>query len=165
MNLKQFLFLALSIFLFFISSCKKTVQDEQSSREDVGVASIQPMATNDKLGINVIVSTSLTSTVINELKSYGLVKKTYPEINAVTMLIDQNNLAAISALAYVVAASPDAERKGSPVDALAVSDFSAGVSTWNLDAVNVTQPGVGRTVVQDGTGVFVGVIDSGLPDS
>ena len=164
-NLKQFLFLALSIFLFFISSCKKTVQDEQSSREDVGVAGIQPMAANGKLGINVIVSTSLTSTVINELKSYGLVKKTYPEINAVTMLIDQNNLSAISALAYVVAASPDAERKGSPVDAVAVSDFSAGVSTWNLDAVNVTQPGVGRTVVQDGTGVFVGVIDSGLPDS
>ena len=54
------------------------------------------------------------------------------------MLIDQNNLSAISALAYVVAASPDAERKGYPVDAVAVSDFSAGVSTWNLDAVNVT---------------------------
>ena len=81
------------------------------------------------------------------------------------MLIDQNNLSAISALAYVVAASPDAERKGYPIDAVAVSDFSAGVSTWNLDAVNVTQPGVGRTVVQDGTSVFVGVIDSGLPDS
>ena len=68
-NLKQFLFLALSIFLFFISSCKKTVQDEQSSREDTGIAGTQPIAANGNLGITVIVRTALTSTVLNELKS------------------------------------------------------------------------------------------------
>ena len=68
-NLKQFLLLALSIFLFFTSSCKKTLQDEQAPREDTGIVGTQPIAANGNLGINVIVRTALTSTVINELKS------------------------------------------------------------------------------------------------
>jgi len=38
-----------------------------------------------------------------------------------------------------------------------------GLSTWNLDAINVTDVGFhNRTVTQDGSGVYVAVLDTGL---
>ncbi|MGC8989504.1 MAG: hypothetical protein ACP5MD_05230 [Verrucomicrobiia bacterium] len=37
----------------------------------------------------------------------------------------------------MAAANPGAERYGAPIDTVAVSDFSNGLSTWNLDAINV----------------------------
>src|SRR5207249_6675187 len=45
------------------------------------------------------------------------------------------------------------------------SDFSAGTNYWNVDPVNVTDFGATppRVVGYDGDGVYVGVIDSGLP--
>jgi hypothetical protein len=78
-----------------------------------------------------------------------------------------SQLPAIRARSYVAAATPDAERKGSPVDTLAATNFANGISTWDMDAVNVTaNPGFsGRAVNYDGTGVYVAVLDTGLLDS
>ncbi len=76
------------------------------------------------------------------------------------------DIPAIQALPFVVAANADAERTGQPVDAVPVPDFADGISTWNLDAVNVTEIGIGtRTVEYDGEGVYVGIIDTGLLDT
>ena len=64
-----------------------------------------------------------------------------PAINAVTLQAKSSELAAIRALPYVVAANPDQERRGGPVDTVAVTDFANGLSTWDLDAINVTDFG------------------------
>src|SRR4030095_12677514 len=67
-------------------------------------------------------------------------------------------LSTIQSLPYVTGANPDTE-------GYAESDFSTGTNDWNLDAVNVTDFGTTppRVVGYDGDGVYVGVIDSGLP--
>ena len=47
-----------------------------------------------------------------------------------------------------------------------ISDFSDGLSTWDLDAINVTDSGFdNRQVAYDGTGVYVAVLDTGLVDT
>jgi subtilisin family serine protease len=147
--------------VFFFSSCKKAAQETQSSatQRTIGARSI------GNIGINVLLNRPITDAILNNLKTYGNVKKVFSELKALTMIIDGSNLSVIQKLSYVTLANPDAERNGSPVDAVAASDFSNGLSTWDLDAINVTNLGVGRTVPQDGTGVFVGVLDTGLPDS
>lgn len=63
------------------------------------------------------------------------------------------------------AANPDAARNGAPVDTVAATDFMNGISTWDQDAINVTDFGVGRTIGYDGSGVYVAVVDTGLLDS
>jgi subtilisin family serine protease len=66
----------------------------------------------------------------------------------------------------VAAANPDAERNGAPVDTVAATDFMDGLSTWDQDAINVTDYGFNnRQVDYDGTGVYVAVLDTGLLDS
>jgi subtilisin family serine protease len=81
-----------------------------------------------------------------------------PQINGVTLRARSSELSAIQSLSYVAGANPDTE-------GYAASDFSAGTNYWNLDAVNVTEFGATppRIVDYDGDGVYVGVIDSGLP--
>lgn len=150
--------------LTFITGCKKSLDDPQVTANATALQ--QTTATiNGNKGINVLLNTPITSKILTELNLYGNVQKQLPSINALTMNITADNLTIIRKLPYVVAASPDAERKGSPVDAVAVTDFTGGRNTWNLDAINVTDLGVGRTIAQDGTGVYVGVLDTGLPDS
>jgi subtilisin family serine protease len=66
----------------------------------------------------------------------------------------------------VACTDPDAERKGAPVDTVAVANFANGLSTWDLDAINVTDFGFNnRKVGYDGSGVYVAVLDTGLMDS
>ena len=62
-------------------------------------------------------------------------------------------------------ANPDAERKEIPIDTVLVEKFADGLSTWNLDAINVTDWGFdNRQVNFDGEGVYVAVLDTGLVD-
>jgi subtilisin family serine protease len=83
------------------------------------------------------------------------------------MRIMAGDLAAVQALPFVQSAAPDVERKGAPVDMVAATNFTNGLSTWDQDAINVTiQPGSSaRAVPYTGEGVYVGVIDTGLLDS
>lgn len=157
------LIMILSLFIF-ITSCKKSFQDADATSVEQQKTPATA-ARGGQTGINVLLNTAITNTIINDLKKYGNVIKVFPEIKALTMMVASNNLAQIKSLPYVSAAAPDAERKASPVDAVAVTDFSGGLSTWDLDAINVTELGIGRTIAEDGTGVYVGVLDTGLPDS
>lgn len=128
----------------------------------------QPAAarsTEQSIGINVLLSAPPTDAQLAELGTYGMVSGKLVEINAVFLRAPASQLPAIQALPYVLAANPDAERQGAPVDAVSVADFVGGLNTWDLDAVNVTNFGVGRTINFDGTGVYIGVLDTGLLDS
>ncbi len=132
----------------------------------LAASSKTPAPSNRVLGVNVVLKTDITQPVLTQLAKYGKVRDVVPEIRAVTLQTTADKLPLVQALPFVAAASPDAERLGAPVDLVPIADFAGGLSTWNLDAVNVTQdPGYGRAVEQDGTGVYVAVLDTGLLDS
>ena len=131
----------------------------------LAVFSISVGAQRGVIGINVVTKTAVTDAMVAELGRHGKVRDVIVEINAVLMNAPAAELPAIQALPFVEAANPDAERKAAPLDPVAATDFSNGRNTWNLDAVNVTEFGAGRAVTQDGTGVYVAVLDSGLLDT
>lgn len=122
-------------------------------------------ADNKPIGINVVLKTTVTPAILADLGKYGKIRSVVDRIHAVTMRAESSKLAVIRVLPYVAAANPDARRRGSPVDTVPVADFANGLNTWNLDAINVTDFGAGRTVVYDGEGVYVAVLDTGLVDS
>jgi subtilisin family serine protease len=113
-------------------------------------------------GINVVLKAPATPSQLAELAKYGTVHRQLPRINAVIMSGDARGLAGIRALPFVKAANFDAERHAPPMAKLALEDFSAGISTWDLDAVNVTDVGKGRTIGFDGDRVWVAILDTGL---
>lgn len=118
------------------------------------------------IGINVLLNTSPTSSVLADLAQHGNIRDVIPQINAVTIQAPESELPAIKAESYVADAAPDAERKGSPVDTVSATNFNNGINAWNLDAVNVTNFGsTTRTVPYTGAGVYVAVLDTGLLDS
>lgn len=121
-------------------------------------------ASNRKsIGINVVLNTEITDGILAELGEYGRVNDLYYQINALTMKAKSEDLPTIQALPFVEAANPDAERNAPPLDTIAAEDFADGLSTWNLDAINVTDFGFdNRTVDFDGEGVYVAVLDTGL---
>lgn len=113
--------------------------------------------------VNVLLNTEITDEILAELGEYGQVKGKIVQIDALTMKAKESTLDDIQALPYVAAANPDAVRGTGPLDTVAVEDFADGLSTWNLDAVNVTDFGFdNRQVDFDGTGVYVAVLDTGL---
>ncbi|RPE75862.1 S8 family peptidase [Vulcaniibacterium tengchongense] len=118
-----------------------------------------------QIGVNVLLDTEPTPAILAELASHGTVRKVLPEIDAVTLRTTVDRLAALRALPFVVAANPDAERKAAPVDTVDATSFVNGLNTWDQDAVDVTNPGQGRTIAYDGNGVYVAVLDTGLLDS
>ncbi|HYY59466.1 MAG TPA: S8 family serine peptidase [Pyrinomonadaceae bacterium] len=123
-------------------------------------------STGSMIGINVLLKTAVTDAILADLGTHGKVRDVVYEIKVVTVQAPSSELNAIRALPYVAAANPDAERNGSPVDTLAATDFTNGMSTWDLDAVNITDAGsTRRQVSYDGTGVYVAVLDTGLLDS
>ena len=117
------------------------------------------------IGINVVLKTDINSAILADLGRYGKVRDVVYEIRAVTLQAPRGMLSTIQRLPYVAAANPDAVRNGHPVDTVPETDFSTGLSTWDLDAVNVTDFGTGRSVAYDGSGVYVAVLDTGLVDS
>lgn len=122
---------------------------------------------NRSIGINVLLRSDITAAILTDLARYGTVNDTYPDIDALTMRVRESNLAAIRARPYVAAANPDAKRVGKPVPSSPFGDTAAGIATWDLDQINVMQNGSPdvRSVAQDGTGVYVAVIDTGLLSS
>jgi subtilisin family serine protease len=122
-------------------------------------------AQGGRIAINVVTNTAVTDAIRADLSRHGQVGDVIVEINAVMMRAPASSLDAIRALPYVAAANPDAERKASPIDTVAATSFVNGINMWNLDAVNVTDLGRGRTIAFDGAGVYVAVLDTGLLDT
>ena len=133
----------------------------------VSLASTNLSAAGRSIGINVLLKTDITDAIVADLSRYGRVGSRLVAIDALSMRVDENKIDAIRALPYVAAANPDAERKGAPIDTVAASNFENGFSTWDNDAINVTNLGQGRVLpaAQDGAGVYVAVLDTGLLDS
>jgi len=130
------------------------------------MASAEAYAQGRQLSLNVLLNTEVTDEIIDDLNKIGSVLNEYRRIGALHMRAPESKIPAIEALSFVEAVSPDAERYGRPVDTVDVEDFTDGLSTWNLDAIDVTDPGFdNRQVDYDGSGVYVAVIDSGLVDS
>jgi subtilisin family serine protease len=118
---------------------------------------------NQSIGINVLLNTEATEAILADLGNHGRVLNVLYEINALTIKAKASELGAIQALPYVEAANPDAERSyGPPWDTVEAVDFAGGMNTWDLDAINVTDYDMGRTIDFDGEGVYVAVLDSGL---
>lgn len=120
---------------------------------------------NSTIGINIVLNQDVTEAMVEQLGQYGKVNNVLYEINSVTMRVKSGDLEEIQALDFVAAANPDTERNGSPVDTIAVDTLDFGLSTWNLDVINVTDFGFdNRQVAYDGTGVYIAVLDTGLVD-
>ena len=130
-----------------------------------GALSATAAPSNKMIGINVVTNRPLTDALLADLGTHGTVREVMAQINAVTLQARESELPVIQKLPYVAAANPDTERQGAPVDTVAAEDFANGRNTWDLDAVNVTDFGVGRTLAYDGSGVYVAVLDTGLLDS
>jgi subtilisin family serine protease len=123
-------------------------------------------STSGTKGINVALKGPATSDQLATLAQHGTVHKQLPEINALFMSGDAADLKAIKALPFVSSANFDAERKAPPIDAVPAADFTNGFSTWNMDAINITNPGARpaseRVQSLDGTDVYVAILDTGL---
>jgi subtilisin family serine protease len=117
------------------------------------------------IGVNVLLNTDATPAILAQLGAHGTVREVLTQIDAVTLKTTEAQLASVRALPFVVAANPDAERKGGPIDTVSATSFANGLSTWDQDAVDVTSLGLGRTIAYDGGGVYVAVLDTGLLDS
>jgi subtilisin family serine protease len=122
---------------------------------------------NRSIGINVLLNRDISAAILADLGRYGTVNDTLPDIDALTMRVRESALPTIKALPYVAAANPDAKRVGKPVPTSPFTDTAGGIATWDLDQVNVMENGApdSRTVTQDGTGVYVAVLDTGLLSS
>lgn len=119
-----------------------------------------------QIGVNVLLNVDVTPDAIAQLERFGRVNDVLYQIDAVTMRMPAGDLDELRALPIVAAANPDAERFGGPIDTVSAEDFSDGLSTWNLDVVNVTDFGFdNRQVGYDGAGVYVAVLDTGLLDT
>jgi subtilisin family serine protease len=109
-------------------------------------------AQGQMIGINVHLNQPPSNNILQDLGTHGQVLDVLPQINGVTLRAQSSELSAIQTLPYVAGANQDEQ-----------GDLASGANDWSLDAVNVTDFGTGRVIGYDGAGVYIAVIDSGLP--
>ncbi|HKQ74509.1 MAG TPA: S8/S53 family peptidase [Blastocatellia bacterium] len=115
------------------------------------------------LTLNLILNTEPTEAVVAEFARYGAVLDVISELDAVVLQTQEANLAGVRSLPQVVSAIPDKTAAIAPRNAARfVQPISGGRSTFNQDAINIADLGVGRVVSEDGDGVYVALIDTGL---
>ncbi len=153
--------LALGLALF-VAAC-----GDNSGPTDANIApDLASSSVNGTIRINVLLKAPATQAQLAELGKYGSITDRIVELNAVQLRARTSALSAIRALPFVAAASPDRERKIPPHVSIPLNNFAAGLNTFNLDAIGVTNFGVSpaRQVTQTGAGVYVAVLDTGLLD-
>ena len=115
--------------------------------------------------INVLLKAPATAANRTELAKHGAIYDEIAQLNVVLMRVKGDEISAIKALPFVASVSMDAVRDVGPIPAIeaGVEDFVGGNNVWNMDAINVTDKlSGGRKVSQDGSGVYVAILDTGL---
>jgi len=124
------------------------------------------LAKGASVGVNITLKQDVSAEILQTLSSHGKVLNVFEAIDSLVMRVKESDIQGILNLDFVASVTMDAERLAAPIDTVSVSDFSDGLSTWNLDVINVTDFGFdNRVVEEDGAGVYVAVLDTGLLDS
>lgn len=147
--------------LLALAACSEEVSEPAAPSSP----SLASSTTSGNVGINVVLKSRPSAAQLAQLNNIGQVKKTFPEINGLTMAAKANQLAAVRALSFVKGAAIDAEVSIPPhTDLVPVADFTGGISSWDQDAINTTVSPLSpaRGVAQTGEGVYVGILDTGL---
>jgi subtilisin family serine protease len=120
----------------------------------LALGAARTQAQGQMIGINVLLNQPPTNSILQDLGAHGQVLDVLPQINGLTMRAQASELSTIQSLPYVAGANQDEE-----------GDLLSGANHWSLDAVNVTDFATTppRVVGYDGDGVYIAVIDSGLP--
>lgn len=123
--------------------------------------------TSRVVGVNLLLRDGfrMSPEIVQQLGAHGTVLDKFPQLGAVTMRASADELDMLRQLPFVAAANEDARRTAIPISKSEVSNTLAGLSTWNLDLIDVTYgPGTGNRLpgVTTGAGVYVAVLDTGL---
>lgn len=119
-------------------------------------------ATASSVPVDVVLHDPITPDVRAQLETHGRITGQITKLNAVTMRADESKLAAIRGVGAVKAATIEAFAGHPNIDPIEASDLGDGRSTFNLDALDITELGVGRTIAQDGSQTYIAVLDTGL---
>jgi subtilisin family serine protease len=162
MNKIRFFSILFILSLLFLAACQEA-PDTLVSPDTQDQSVLAKPKTSGNIGINIVLNTEVSDAILAELGGFGKVLNVYDELNALRVRAKADQLSAIQNLPYVEAANPDAERTGRPIDTVLAEDFVDGLSSWDLDAINVTDYGFdNRQVDYDGSGVIVVIMDTGL---
>jgi subtilisin family serine protease len=146
--------------LLVLAACS----DDRTSPSD-GSADPSFGSTSATVRLNVILKSPATATTRLELSKYGTIFDEIARLNAVLLKAKSSQIAAIAKLPFVQSVGQDATRDIGPIDLIPadVTDFAGSNNVWNLDAINVTDKlSGGRKVAQDGSDVYVAILDTGL---
>ena len=139
--------------------------DQQEPNTGNPVPGSEFASTSGTTRINVILKTAATAAQRTELSKHGTIYDEIAQLQAVLMRVKADKIPAIRALPFVESVGTDAERDIGPIDLIepGTTDFAGLNNVWNLDAINVTDKlSAGRKVAQDGSNVYVAVLDTGL---
>jgi subtilisin family serine protease len=124
---------------------------------------VSAMADTQTIDVNVLLNVEPTEAVIASLASHGTVLDVISELNAVVLQTQEAELTGICSLPHVISANRDIATALAPQTVSRyVQPITAGRSSFNQDAINITNLGAGRTISEDGDGVYVALIDTGL---
>ena len=120
-------------------------------------AALDPMAADPMEQIEVVIEGELTDAMVAELAAYGQITHELRYAGGVAMVVRGSKLAELAGLPFVRDVGYQAIRTAHDIAA-------DGISTWDLDMINVTELDAEpiRQVGYDGTGVYVAVLDTGL---